>query len=124
MPANSAAIDTQSLSVGLLNETLLSFGQAARKLPAHRGPGRCSPATIWRWIRDGVKLPDGRRLRLEAIRIGGAWRTSEEALGRFVAAQTAAYLPSDAPATIPIRSPNKRQRDSERAARELEAEGA
>jgi hypothetical protein len=43
---------------------------------------------LWRWITEGVRLPDGSRVRLEAARLGGRWLTSEPALRRFLAAQT------------------------------------
>ena len=76
------------MSIELRNETLLTLNQAARLLP----PSRCGRpvhlSCIFRWVRDGVRLLDGSRVRLEAIRLGGRWLTSVEALERFAAAQT------------------------------------
>lgn len=54
-------------------ETLLSFKDAAKLLPRP-----CHPSTVWRWHRKGV-----RGIRLEALRLGGFFYTSREALDRF-----------------------------------------
>jgi hypothetical protein len=72
-------------------------------------------------VRDGVRLPTGQILRLEAVRIAGHWVTSVQALERFVAAQTEAHRPdpgqhSQAP---PVRTPTARRRASERAEKKL-----
>jgi len=66
-------------------ETVVPFGQAARRLPSIRSGKPVSPATLWRWSRDGVLARDGSRVRLETVRIGGASCTSIEALSRFFA---------------------------------------
>lgn len=60
----------------------LTLSQAARERPAHRGR-RAWGSTIWRHITQGVIAPDGQRVRLEAVRQGGAWVTSRAALARF-----------------------------------------
>jgi DNA-binding transcriptional regulator YiaG len=73
--------------IDLANESLLSLGQAASALPASRQGSRVSPSTIWRWIVAGVTTPGG-RVQLEAIRLGGRWLTSKEALQRFAERQT------------------------------------
>ena len=59
----------------IFDETPLTFSAAARSLP-----GRPHPSTIWRWHRVGV-----RGIRLEAVRLGGRYITSQEALDRFAA---------------------------------------
>lgn len=59
-----------------------------RRVPSwleERGGKRVSQATIHRWRLEGV-----RGVRLEAIKIGGTFHTSIEALERFVSALTAA----------------------------------
>jgi hypothetical protein len=71
-------------------------------------------------MRDGVRLPDGRIVRLEAARLSGRWLTSERAIERFLAAQTPTI---DTPTPATPRTPTRRQRDSEKAAKELEALG-
>lgn len=44
--------------------------------------------TVRRWITRGVKGTRGTRVKLEAVRQGGMWVTSVEALERFAAALT------------------------------------
>jgi hypothetical protein len=97
-----------------------SLVQIARRCPPGRGVGpHVNAATLWRWCRQGVRLPDGRRVYLEALRVAGRWVTSEKALERFIAAQQAA--PTEAP--LPP-TPAQRRRAAERAGAELEARGA
>ena len=70
------------------------------------------PSVAFRWMQRG--LPDGKggRVRLEAIKRGKCWVTSEAAIKRFFAG-----LPQSAPtsAAPPIRTPTKREGDSARA---------
>jgi hypothetical protein len=103
------------MSIVLANETLLGLGQAARRVPSGRANRPVNPSTIFRCIHDGVKRWDGSVVRLEAVRLGGRWLTSLEALQRFAEAQTPALAD---PAPTP-RTPTARQRASERAAAEL-----
>lgn len=110
------------MSNDLLNETLVSLATAARKVPG-RGGRPLHPSTIFRWICEGVRTPDGVRLKLEACRIGFSWKTSEQALRRFVDALTAAHSGDAEPPRPMPRSPSARRRASERAARELERVG-
>ena len=71
----------------LLDEQCLSFGQAARQLPNVRGARATGkgvhPITLWRWAKRGLNAPDGQKVRLEIVRIGGTNCTSLEALQRF-----------------------------------------
>ncbi len=115
----SAALPAEHIH-DLTRETLLSLAQAARRFPPYRRGRPVNPSTIWRWCRQGVKVPGGSIVRLECCRISGRWLTSEEAISRFVSAQTP---PSDVEATSTPRSAAARQRASERAARELEKIG-
>jgi hypothetical protein len=74
----------------VLERDALSLAEAAALVPSFR-PGRAThPATIARWIADGVPLPDGSRLHLEACRVGGRLVTTKAALARFITAQNAA----------------------------------
>jgi hypothetical protein len=75
---------------------------------------------VLRWVIDGVKLPTGDVVRLEAVRLGGRWITSVEALERFADRQTPRL--DDTPAPTP-RSPSKRERAATRAANELDRIG-
>jgi hypothetical protein len=104
----------------VLGESVLSLAAAARRFPAGRRGRPVHPATLTRWILAGVRRPGGRRVRLEAVRLGGRWVTSREAIGRFVAALTPEPGPTDAPA---LRSPTARTRASRRADEELRRRG-
>jgi hypothetical protein len=110
----------------LLFETWASFGQAAAMFPPFRKGRPVSPSCVWRWHRHGVRLQDGRVVRLEAVRVAGRFLTTIEAVHRFIAAQQ----PDDAPvaevaaAEIPARAatprtPARRARESENALRRL-----
>jgi len=101
-------------------ELLLSLAQAARRFPPYRRGRPVNPSTIWRWCRQGVKVPGGSIVKLECVRLSGRWLTSQEAISRFVAAQTP---PGDTEARSTPRSPKMRQRASERAGRELDRIG-
>jgi hypothetical protein len=104
--------------IDVANESLLSLAQAAATLPPGRGGKKVHLSTILRWILDGVRRPTG-RVQLEAIRVGGRWLTSKEALQRF-----AERLTPDCsqPVQWP-RTPAARRRASDRAAKELEKAG-
>jgi hypothetical protein len=102
----------------LNGETLISLCQAASRYPGHRGADRLHPATLTRWILRGVRALDGQRVRLEAIRVGCRWLTSEAALARFAATLGAT---ND---VTPPRSPASRSNAAEDAGRELEEMGA
>jgi hypothetical protein len=103
----------------LNDEALISLSQAAARFPGHRGAERLHPATMTRWILKGVLAIDGRRVKLEATRLGCRWLTSEAALQRFADALAA---PQDGAA--PSRTPTARQKASDRADAELRAMGA
>jgi hypothetical protein len=95
----------------------LSLTQAARRLPSSRQGRPVHNSCIWRWIHDGVRLPSGEVVRLEAARLAGRWLTSGPALERFLARQTPVM--DTAPTAAP-RTPTQRRRASKRAERELE----
>jgi hypothetical protein len=79
---------------------------------------RLDPSTLVRWVLRGNLARDGRRVRLEAVRFGGTWMTSEAALKRFFAALTA--QPAADPAPAP---PSVRARRVEQAGRRLAERG-
>ncbi|AWM39110.1 hypothetical protein GobsT_26140 [Gemmata obscuriglobus] len=107
------------------DEVLISLAQAAAKFPGHRGAARLHPATLTRWILNGVRARDGRRVKLEAVRAGTRWLTSEPALRRFSDALGGSDgSHATAPAPCGPRSPTARQKASARAADELRAIGA
>jgi hypothetical protein len=96
-----------------------SLAQVAKLVPAGRGGRPTSPTTVWRWSRAGVKTADGRTVRLETMRIGGRYVTTEQALRRFLAAQ------QDAPATPAQTAPQATRRadDAAKVSRQLDAIG-
>jgi hypothetical protein len=104
----------------LLGETLIGLCEAARRLPPGRGGRPVSFSAVLRWITDGISGPDGQRIRLEGVRVGGRWLTSEEALARWAERLTPRLDSKAAP--LP-RSPARRRREGERAAKELDREG-
>lgn len=100
-------------------EPRLTLSQAAARYPGHRGAERLHPATLTRWILKGARAVDGRRVKLEAVRLGCRWLTSEGALRRFADA-----LGVPAADDAPAGTPTARQRASDRAAADLRAMGA
>jgi hypothetical protein len=108
---------TADLPIDLRSEQLLSLPQAARRFPPYRRGRPVNPSTVWRWVFVGVRLPGGRRVRLDAVRLSGRWLTSVEAIERFIRAQTPRL--GETAGTPAPRTPGRRRRDSERAAAEL-----
>ncbi len=97
--------------------------QGSFSLPAVARKKKTHPTTPWRWIRRGVVLSDGRRIRLAAHKVGGTWRVTQQALDEFIAATTAASMPEDADFYDAPRSPREHDRAAARAGQELEAAG-
>lgn len=87
--------------MGIGSEQLLTLADIARRLPPSHTGRQVNPTTVWRWATRGVKLPDRSVLRLEALRIGGRYVTSAEALDRFIARQTEAHAPQSGPGVAP-----------------------
>jgi hypothetical protein len=96
-------------------ESLISLPEALKFLPPGRRNKRPHLSTLIRWINDGVN-----GIHLEAVRLGGRWVTSREAIQRFCERLTPAL--DRAAAEIP-RAPAARQRASEKAGRQLEKIG-
>lgn len=97
------------MAIDLLTETIRSFAEAARRLPALRGGRYVSPTTIWRWTKRGVRDRHGVRVRLETIKLGGTCCTSDEALVRFFHAlndDTLQPQQTRVPSTTPPSSPD------------------
>src|SRR5262245_36402702 len=111
-------------AIDVTAEDTLTLDQARALLPPGRNGAKPTLGCMLRWIFDGAYAlgPDGRRtdekVRLEAVRFGGRWITSKEALNRFSERLTP-RLDGDASEAKP-RTPAKRARSSERAAAELE----
>ena len=104
----------------LTTETPLPLADACRLVPPARGGRRTHLSTLLRWILRGAKAPAGDVVRLEAVRLGGRWMTSREALQRFAERLTPRLGADPAP---PARTPAARSRSSERAAAKLQELG-
>jgi hypothetical protein len=110
--------------IDLTQEAPLPLADACRLVPPARKGRKTHLSTLLRWISRGARSPSGECIRLEALRIGGRWMTSREALQRF--AERLTPLPPDfggaTPPSMP-RTPTARQRASARAGKELERFG-
>ncbi len=71
----------------LIAEGSIGMAEAARMMGTFRDGKRCHTSTISRWCSPGIKLPDGRVIRLEHYRSAGRMMTSRAALIRFIAKQ-------------------------------------
>jgi hypothetical protein len=101
--------------IDLKNETALSLAAATRLLPPGRQGRPVSLSCILRWVLTGAKSLSGEMVRLEAVRLGGRWLTSVEALQRFAERLTPTFH-----ASPPMyHTPARRRRASEKAAAEL-----
>jgi hypothetical protein len=106
--------------IDLSTESPLSLAAAAAQIPPARNGKRCHLSTVLRWVLRGARSPDGHFVKLEALRLGGRWITTRQALQRFALALTPRLGGDDH--TAP-RSPARRRRASERAAAELDKAG-
>jgi hypothetical protein len=104
--------------IDLSSETIISLRQGARDLPPARRDRPVTISCLLRWILDGVETPTG-RVHLEAIRLGGRWLTSREALQRFAERLT----PERKDAPVTHRSTAARDKASARAEAELQRRG-
>ncbi len=82
---------------------------AIKEIPRHV-PGRPHIATCYRWIQHRLNP-------LETVRVGGRRFTSVEAISRFIQRCT------DPNATRPAKLSKRRQREIDKAERELQAAG-
>ena len=104
--------------IDLSSESLISLRQAARSLPPARRGRPVTLSCLLRWVLSGVQTPAG-RVCLEAIRLGGRWLTSREALQRFAERLT----PERKDAPVVHRSSAARGKASARAEAELQRRG-
>lgn len=100
--------------IDIRTEELVTFREAARRLPPRRGGRHAHVATFYRWALRGI-----RGIKLEIIQIAGSRCTSMEALQRFFDRLDRV---SDAQ-QMPPRTSATRQRQIESAERELNESG-
>ena len=80
-----------------------------------------SPQTVWRWYQNGVRGPDGTKVRLEAVKTGRNLTTSKPALERFFKALGGhSTIPEATPASPPSTPPAKVTKDERALARRLQ----
>jgi hypothetical protein len=112
------------LTKELLDEIEMGQGETLARLARLIQPVRqgrpTSQSCLFRWVMTGVRGPDGERVFLEAARLSGKWISTPGAIRRFVAAQTPRL---EGEAAQESRTPNRRRRANEMAARELENMG-
>src|SRR5712692_3159562 len=64
------------MAIDIQSEKLLPITAAAALVPG-RHPGKpIAFSTVFRWLLRGAKTPDGRRVKLEGVRLGSKWFTS------------------------------------------------
>jgi hypothetical protein len=80
--------------IDLAAETVLSLTEAAKLLPPARLGQPVTPSCLMRWVQVGARGADGRTVRLEALKLGGRWLTSREALQRFAERLTPRGVPA------------------------------
>lgn len=112
-----------SLIDRILQEGPIGLSTGGRLLGSLRDGKPVHPATLSRWIGQGIRLADGTRLRLEAITIGSKWVTSRAALIRFIEKQQLQQS-ADCAAEDAVRSPSSFDRSAKRAGDELQRMGA
>jgi hypothetical protein len=105
--------------IDLSTESVIALRDAPKSLPSARLGKPVSLACLLRWVLDGARGPEGQRVRLEALRLGGRWITSKEALQRFAERLTPT---ADDSLSLP-RTLRQQRSAAEQAERELERMG-
>jgi hypothetical protein len=105
----------------ILDENPFPLETACKQIPPGRGGERCHISTLVRWISRGVLSPNGSRVRLEAIRLGGRWLTSRAAIQRFCDALTPRTEDDSPP---PTRTERQADRAAEQSGKRLAKAGA
>jgi len=103
-------VPKQDLVKRLMSEGAELASALVGQVPASYVKTAIHPTTLKRWIRIGIKLPNGKRVKLESFRKSNRYYTSLPALERFFARQTAACEEAESPATAePIETPKRRE---------------
>ena len=108
------------MPIDVFNETVVSFTQAARRLPRRSSKGkRIHVSAMYRWALAGLRSQAGETIRLETIKVGGTTCTSLEALQRFFE-----RLSNQVPIVeVPRPTSRQRLREIQRVEKELEKAG-
>jgi myo-inositol catabolism protein IolC len=102
----------------MIDTRAMNLSTVARKMPGRNG--HASIAAVSRWVSHGVQMPDGRRVRLRAVRIGQCVYVTPEALESFLAEMN----PERPDNVVREQPPAVRRRYVDAACRQLEAMGA
>jgi hypothetical protein len=100
-------------------EPLLRLTDALKLIPPGRGGRRAHLATVIRWIRKGLRTPNGETVYLDGLRVGNGWCTTKKALQEFMTALN----PERETRPVAPRTPAARRREHERAERVLARAG-
>ncbi|MBI1374549.1 MAG: DUF1580 domain-containing protein [Phycisphaera sp.] len=98
--------------IELSSESLVPVRSVPKLLPTRPNGRRVHISAVYRWIKRGV-----RGVRLESTQVGGTTYTSHEALQRF----SEQLSKNDRPAVSKMSRTRARQRQIDRAARQVEA---
>ena|SRR5688500_2364988 len=105
--------------IDVFDEALIDLRDACRE-PPFRNARTGKPAhvsSVYRHVFRGARAVDGQRIRLEVVKTPSGLRTSREAITRLIAKLT------NPTGSTPETSPATRQRQVERAERELHEAG-
>ena len=117
---SAADSDVTTLADRLVSEGLIGLAPAAKLFGKSRNEKARHPSTLTRYFHDGVKLADGRVVRLECLRVGSQLMTSRAAVLRFLAAQQSVPGENDVGSEKQV-TPNIRRRQADAATAELNA---
>lgn len=87
----------------------MSYAQAATFVPQRNGK-RAHASTVMRWAHDGVIGPDGERIRLATLKVGGRRLITLAALEDFLAKLNADSPADDAPSDADVARRNRETR--------------
>jgi hypothetical protein len=85
-------------------QPLITLSEACRQLPS-----KPAPSTLWRWRHKGVCI-NGRRIKLQCVRVGGQWYTTPTHFAEFIRAQTEAALAPPVTESATERTPQTNRR--------------
>lgn len=102
----------------LMAEGLISLSRAATLFGEFRGGKQTHTSTVSRWCLCGVRLPAGRVVKLEHIRLGNRLATTAQAVLRFVESQQAESSACDQAVSM---TPAQASRQRTAASAELDA---
>lgn len=107
--------------MSIINESVISLSEVQNIAPPNRDGSRINFSTSFRWATKGILAADGRRVKLEVMKLGGRLITSREAVQRFAEALTTACGLASTPTVV--RTPAVRTKAAAAARKKLEEMG-